>query len=126
MTQRTLRLETADRSDVAAIRRIESDPRYDGLVGRWSEERHLEEMELASSRYFVLRDDAGDVAGFALLQGFGDPDRKLHLKRIAVREPDAGLGSILLDALLDELYDHRRQPHRSRRLSRQRPRPSDL
>jgi RimJ/RimL family protein N-acetyltransferase len=104
MTQRTLRLEVAERSDVASIRRIESDPRYDGLVGRWSEERHMEEMALASSRYFVLRDGEGGVAGFALLQGFGDSDRKLHLKRIAVREPDAGLGSILLEALLDELY----------------------
>ena len=44
------------------------------------------------------------MAGFALLQGFGDSDRKLHLKRIAVREPESGLGSILLEALLDELY----------------------
>src|SRR4029453_11401463 len=104
MTKRAPRLEAAEQADVAAIRRIESDPRYDGLVGRWSEERHLEEMALASSRYFVLRDDEGGVAGFGLLQGFGDSDRKLHLKRIAVREPDAGLGSILLEALLDEVY----------------------
>ena len=61
MTQRILRLEVAERSDVASIRRIESDPRYDGLVGRWSEERHMEEMALASSRYFVLREDRRSV-----------------------------------------------------------------
>jgi RimJ/RimL family protein N-acetyltransferase len=104
MAQHSFRLDTAASGDVPAIRLIEADPRYDGLVGRWSERRHLDEMALASSRYFVLRDDQGEVAGFALLQGFGEPDRKLHLKRIAVREPGAGLGSILLEALLDELY----------------------
>ena len=94
----------AEPSDVDAIRRIEADPRYDGLVGRWTEARHREEMALPSSAYFVLRDAAGEVAGFALLQGFGDSDRKLHLKRIAVREPGAGLGSVLLEALLDHLF----------------------
>jgi diamine N-acetyltransferase len=91
-------------SDNAAIRRIEADPRYDGLVGRWSETQHRDEMALPSSRYFVLRDEAGEVAGFALVRGFGDTDRKLHLKRIAVREPGQGLGSALLEALLDHLY----------------------
>ena len=104
MNRPAFHLAPAERADILAIRRIEADPRYDGLVGRWSEDRHVEEMALASSRYFVLRDEAGEVAGFALLQGFGDPDRKLHLKRIAVREPGAGLGSLLLEALLDHLY----------------------
>jgi RimJ/RimL family protein N-acetyltransferase len=97
-------LGPAEPSDIDAIRRIEADPRYKGLVGSWTEERHREEMALPSSRYFVLRDESGEAAGFALLQGFGDSDRKLHLKRIAVREPGKGLGSILLEALLDHLY----------------------
>ena len=91
-------------SDIAAIRRIEADPRYDGLVGRWSEAEHREEMARDSSRYFVLRDRSGGVAGFAMLQRFGNPDRRLHLKRIAVREAGQGLGSILLEELLDHLY----------------------
>jgi diamine N-acetyltransferase len=95
---------SAGPDDIEAIRRIESDARFEGLVGRWTEARHREEMALPSSRYFALRDKAGAVAGFALLQGFGDSDLKLHLKRIAVSEPGAGLGSQLLDALLDHLY----------------------
>ena len=97
-------IEEAIAADVPAIMRIEADPRYDELVGRWSRERHLDEMALASSRYFVLRDARGDVAGFTLLQGLEDSDRKAHLKRIAVREAGAGLGSILLQGVLDRLY----------------------
>lgn len=98
------RIERATAADVPAMRRIESDPRYDGLVGRWPEERHLEEMALPSSLYYVLRDAHGEVAGFALLRGLTDSDRKAHLKRIAVREAGAGLGSILLQGVLDRLY----------------------
>lgn len=90
--------------DIAAIRRIEADPRYDGLVGRWPHARHAEEMALASSRYFVLRRAGGGIAGFALVQGFGDSDLKLHLKRIVVDEPGAGLGSALLNGVLEKLF----------------------
>lgn len=104
MSRQQHSLGPAEPSDIDAIRRIEADPRYKGLVGSWTDERHREELALPSSRYFVLRDESGEVAGFALLQGFGDTDRKLHLKRIVVREPGQGLGSILLEALLDHLY----------------------
>jgi len=98
------RVDQAGLDDIEAIRRIESDPRYEGLVGRWSEAQHRAEMAKAGSKYFALRDQAGEVFGFALLQGFGDNDRKLHLKRIAVREPGQGLGSALLRAVLDHIY----------------------
>ena len=104
MDQPGFTIERAAPSDIAAIRTIESDPHYDGLVGRWPEERHRAEMALASSLYFVLRDRKGEVAGFALIQNLGDSDRKCHLKRIAVREPGAGAGSALLRGLLDRLY----------------------
>ncbi|MDQ4087943.1 MAG: GNAT family N-acetyltransferase [Pseudomonadota bacterium] len=90
--------------DIPAIRAIESDRRYKGLVGSWPAARHRREMALRSSRYFVLRAADGAVAGFALLQGFGDPDLKVHLKRIAVREPGSGLGSMLLSGVLDRIY----------------------
>ena len=90
--------------DIEAIRRIEADPRYEGLVGRWTEAQHRAEMAKPSSRYFALRDETGEVVGFALVQGFGDSDCRLHLKRIAVSEPGRGLGSRLLEAVLDHLY----------------------
>jgi RimJ/RimL family protein N-acetyltransferase len=91
-------------ADIEEIRRIEAAPGYEKLVGRWPAERHREEMAKATSRYFVLRDGEGAVAGFALFQGFGDEDRKLHLKRIAVRDPGRGAGSKLLSGALDLIY----------------------
>jgi len=97
-------IEPATQADVDAIMRIESDPRYENLVGRWPKERHLEEMTRSSSRYFVLRRSDGEIAGFALLQGYGDEDLKLHLKRIVVRDPGAGHGSQLLRTVLDRIF----------------------
>lgn len=94
----------ARETDIDDMRRIEASPGYERLVGRWPAERHREEMAKASSRYFVLRDEDGAIAGFALFQGFGDEDLKLHLKRIAVRDLGRGAGSALLEGALDLIY----------------------
>lgn len=93
-------------ADIEAIMGIESDPAYAGLVGHWPRERHLAEMALPSSRYFALRSAAGDLVGFAMVQRLDDPDRKAHLKRIAVREAGAGAGTILLRAVVDWVYSN--------------------
>ena len=98
------RIEAATAEDIEAMRRIEAAPGYEGLVGRWSMERHREEMAKTSSRYCVLRGSDGAVEGFALVQGYGDEDLKLHLKRIAVREPGRGAGSFLHSGLLETIF----------------------
>jgi RimJ/RimL family protein N-acetyltransferase len=97
-------VEEAGEAEIEAMRRIEASPGYEGLVGRWPALRHRAEMAMGRSRYFVLRDAAGAVAGFALVQGFGDEDRKLHLKRIAVSGPGQGAGSVLLRAVIDRVF----------------------
>ncbi len=104
MSSPAFNVDAASAADVEAIMRIESDPAYRGLVGQWPRDRHLEQLALASSRYFVLREGGGTVAGFALLQRLDDPDRKAHLKRIAVRDAGRGAGSILLDAVARWLF----------------------
>jgi diamine N-acetyltransferase len=95
--------ELATETDIPAIVAIERSPGFDGLVGRWSHEEHAAEMRKRSARYFVLR-DSGDVIGFALVQRLGEPDGRVHLKRIAVRDVGAGAGSRLLRAALDWLF----------------------
>lgn len=94
----------ASEADIEDMRRIEAAPGYEGLVGRWPVERHRQEMAKESSRYFLLRDRDGETVGFALVQGFGDEDLKLHMKRIAVREPGRGAGSNLLRRVLDLIF----------------------
>ena len=94
----------AGEADIEDLRRIESAPGYEGLVGRWTAERHRAEMAKPSSRYYALRNAAGEIEGFALVQGFGDEDLKLHLKRIAVREPGRGAGSFLLRRVLERIF----------------------
>jgi RimJ/RimL family protein N-acetyltransferase len=97
-------LDRAGEGDIERMRAIEAAPGYEKLVGRWPAERHREEMAKPSSRYFLLRGAAGAIAGFALLQGFGDEDGKVHLKRIAVAEPGKGAGSMLLRGVVDLVF----------------------
>jgi RimJ/RimL family protein N-acetyltransferase len=97
-------IEAGSEADIEAMRRIEASPGYERLVGRWPAERHREEMAKPSSRYFLLRGADGEIAGFALFQGFDDEHLKLHLKRIAVRDPGRGAGSALLEGALERIY----------------------
>ena len=95
--------ELATEGDIPAIMAVERMPGFEGLVGRWPHEQHAEEMAKPDVRYLVLRQGPA-VTGFTILQRVGEPDGRVHLKRIAVREPGAGTGSRLLAAALDWLF----------------------
>jgi RimJ/RimL family protein N-acetyltransferase len=96
--------EFATQADISAIMAIERTPGFEDYVGRWSEEQHSAEMAKDSSRYFVLRDEGGAVRAFAIFQKIGDPDLRVHLKRIVASEAGQGAGSRLLQSALDWLY----------------------
>lgn len=96
-------LVPATRHDIPAIMAIERTPGYENLVGRWENERHLEELGKTGSRYVVWARN-GDVEGFAILQGIGSPNLRTHLKRIAVAEPGTGSGTRLLRDLVDWVF----------------------
>ncbi|HEV2818610.1 MAG TPA: GNAT family N-acetyltransferase [Allosphingosinicella sp.] len=93
----------ADPEDIAAIMGIERRPGYEALVGRWAEDRHRAEMADPSVRYFALR-EGGALAGFAIVLGLDDPDRRAHLQRIAVAEPGGGAGARLLRGVIDAVF----------------------
>jgi len=97
------RTELATVADIPAIMSIERTPGFETVVGRWSREQHAEQMAKDSTRYFVLR-DGKEVKGFAILQQVGEPDRRVHLKRIATRDPGSGNGTRLLNGVLLWLY----------------------
>ena len=96
-------VERATEADIPAIMAVERTPGFEAHVGRWDAEQHAAEMAKESVRYFVLRDDSA-VTGFAILQHVGEPDLRVHLKRIAVADAGRGAGSRLLQGVLDWLY----------------------
>jgi RimJ/RimL family protein N-acetyltransferase len=98
------RIEQAAEADIPAIMAIERTPGFEDVVGRWSHEQHAAEMTKASSRYFVLRGDSGEVKAFAIFQMIGEPDRRVHLKRIVAKDAGQGSGTRLLSKALDWLY----------------------
>ena len=89
---------------------IERTEGYQRFVGRWDAERHAAEIENPSSRYYLARQEA-DIAGFAILQYVGSPNRNIRLKRIVVQNAGCGTGSRFLQGLLKicfgELDAHR-------------------
>jgi RimJ/RimL family protein N-acetyltransferase len=97
------RTEPATAADIPAIMAIERTPGFEGYVGRWSEDQHAAEMAKSSTRYLVLR-DGGEVKAFAIFQQIGEPDLRVHLKRIVAGEAGQGQGSRLLGSALDWLY----------------------
>jgi RimJ/RimL family protein N-acetyltransferase len=96
-------IDLARPEDVPAIMAIERREGYDRLVGRWEEEKHLAEMARPSVGYFALR-EAGALAGFAIVLDLDDPNRRAHLKRIAVAAPGRGEGARLLRGLIDHVF----------------------
>ena len=95
--------EFATPADLPAIMAIERTPGFEDYVGRWSEEQHAAELAKDSTRYFILR-DGGVIQAFAIFQQIGEPDLRVHLKRIVASEAGRGAGSRLLGSALDWLY----------------------
>ena len=95
--------ERATEADIPAIMAIERKPGFEDFVGRWTAEQHAAEMARDSTRYFVLR-DGGEVTAFAIFQHIGEPDRRVHLKRIVAKDAGQGAGTRLLSSALDWLY----------------------
>ena len=96
-------IDTATARDIPAIMRLERGDAFEHLVGRWSAEQHAAEMALPGSHYLVAR-RSHEVAGFVMLQQIDDPNGCVHLRRIAVSHPGAGLGAVLLDAALAHAF----------------------
>ncbi len=98
-------LERARPDDVAGIVAIETHPAMANYIGAWPAQRHLRQLDDPDYRYYVVRDERGEVDGFAIVVAFTRRFDWYELGRIAVREPGAGRGSDLLHAVLDATFD---------------------
>jgi RimJ/RimL family protein N-acetyltransferase len=99
--KRQLRRAAAD--DIPFIMETERLEGYDQIVGRWDEARHRREISGTDCTYFI-GSSGGTPFGFAILRGWASPERVTLLKRIAVREPGKGHGTMLLRLVVDEVF----------------------
>jgi diamine N-acetyltransferase len=103
-----MRIHAALPEDVPQIVAIEQIPEYRSYIGAWSAEEHLRAMADADNEYFVVRGEEAVVEGFAILQGIQSEHHSLHLKRIAVRTPNRGIGRALLEYAMSRVFLHHR------------------
>jgi RimJ/RimL family protein N-acetyltransferase len=99
-----MQIQAATKSDIPEIMRLERVEGYARLIGSWDAEQHTAEIENPSSRYLVVRDGT-EFAGFAILQGVGSTRQCIRLRRIAVGNPGRGVGSALLQSVLQVCFD---------------------
>lgn len=97
------RLRRAAADDIPFIMEVERLDGYDQVVGRWDEARHRLEILGTDCTYFICSSD-GAPFGFTILRGWASPERVTLIKRIAVREPGKGHGTILLRLVVDEVF----------------------
>lgn len=86
--------------DLGFIMETERIPEHEGLIGRWSAERHRASMASGDFAYLIALEEERP-AGFAILRDLGDPHGNVGLQRIAMVETGKGLGQAFLSAVLD-------------------------
>ena len=104
-------LREAVLEDIPLIMKLERIPEFHTMVGVCSEQEHVAAFHDPDVRYFVVSENKGETAGFALLRGLQSPHRNLELKRFVIAEPGRGLGYRALAALMahvfQQLHAHR-------------------
>lgn len=85
-------------ADIPEVMRIERMPGYDAVVGRFTAEEHAEQFASPDARYFGLR-EGSRLLGFVMMQEIRAPT--VLLRRIAVGEPERGIGTRLVRGVMD-------------------------
>jgi diamine N-acetyltransferase len=101
-------IRPAEPSNVPEIVAIEQIPEFRSYIGSWTAEEHRRAMADPGTEYFVACGEDGRVEGFAILQGIQSEHHSIHLKRIAVRTPNRGVGRILLEYAMSRAFQHHR------------------
>lgn len=106
-----IRLIKAGPDDIGTIMAIERLPGYEALVGRSTEEEHRRRMASDDTAHWLAAGEgAGDVGGFAIVTGVGDPHNGPYLRRIAVVHPGQGFGGALIRRLSRWAFEELKAP----------------
>jgi diamine N-acetyltransferase len=98
-------IRTAGPSDIPHIVAIEQIPEFRSYIGVWTADEHRRALADLDTEYFVACED-GTVEAFAILQGIRSEHHSIHLKRIAVRTPNRGLGRVVLEYAMSRVFQH--------------------
>jgi RimJ/RimL family protein N-acetyltransferase len=104
-------LRRAVRADIEAIMAIERRPGFESLISRSSFAEHEAMLASREYAYFVGLDSQHAVVAFAILRDLEDAYGNLYLKRVAVLEPNGGVGFAFLQALVNWVF-HETAAHR--------------
>ena len=96
-------LVSLSEEDLAEVTRIERLPGYDAFVGRFTLEEHRAEFSSQAAHYLGFRKPDG-LAGFVILQHLDQP--VVLLRRIAIESVGRGVGTQLLRAAMDWVFDN--------------------
>jgi RimJ/RimL family protein N-acetyltransferase len=97
-------LRRAARADIEAIMAIERRPGFESLISRSSLVEHEAMLASREYAYFVGLDAQLAVVAFAILRDLEDAYGNVYLKRVAVFEPNAGVGFAFLQALANWVF----------------------
>jgi RimJ/RimL family protein N-acetyltransferase len=89
-------------ADIPEVMRIERLPGYDAVVGRFTAKEHAEQFASPDACYFGLR-DSERLLGFVIMQEIREPT--VLLRRIAVGEPERGVGTRLVRGVMDWTFE---------------------
>lgn len=101
----SLTVRVASPEDIAAIMAIERRPGFERWVGRSTADEHRAMMRDAATVYLV-GEVRGEMVAFAILRGFNDLHGNRYLKRVAVAEPNEGVGGAFLERVVDWVFGH--------------------
>jgi RimJ/RimL family protein N-acetyltransferase len=74
-----------------------------GFVGGDEAAVHQQRISDPDCLYWLV-ESAGQPAGYVILRGLASPNRCVELKRIAIADPERGLGRLVLRAVLEEVF----------------------
>jgi diamine N-acetyltransferase len=97
------RIERVDARALPVVMRIERQPGYERLVGRWTEAQHLKALADTGNAYLLGHDDHGQH-GFAIVCTLDDPHGNVLIRRIAVERAGEGFGRRFVGAVVDWVF----------------------
>jgi ribosomal protein S18 acetylase RimI-like enzyme len=74
-------------------------PGYQGKVGQWPEDEHRAALADPNQAYLIGLDADRTAVAFAIIQAIASAHGNTYLKRIAVTQPDKGVGRRFLAAV---------------------------